>query len=125
MLLDWLRQSRLERVGAFKYEPVTGARANDLGLAAVEDDVKERRYRRFMETQQAISVSILKGKIGQRIPVIIDEAGPGGAKGRGRADAPQIDGVVHVASRRPLRQGDIVTVKIERSDAYDLHGTAV
>ncbi len=125
MLLDWLRMARLDRVGAFKYEPVTGAKANDLGLTAVPEDIKDRRYARFMETQQAISASILKGKVGQRLAVIIDEAGPGGATGRSRADAPQIDGAVHVASRRPLRQGDIVTVKIERSDAYDLFGTAV
>jgi ribosomal protein S12 methylthiotransferase len=125
MLLDWLKTARLDRVGAFKYEPVTGAKANDLGLPPVPEEVQERRYRKFMETQQVISASILKGKVGQRLPVIIDEVGPGGAKGRSRADAPQIDGAVHVASRRPLRQGDIVSVKIERSDAYDLIGTAV
>ena len=125
MLLNWLTEARLDRVGAFKYEPVAGATSETLGLAPVPEEVKERRYRRFMETQQAISAAILKRKVGQRLPVIIDEAGPGGAKGRSRADAPQIDGVVHVASRRPLRQGEIVTVKVERSDAYDLHGMAV
>ena len=79
--------------------------------------------RRFMETQQAISARKLKAKVGKRLPVIIDEAGPSVAKGRSMADAPEIDGAVYVASRRPLRVGDIVTVKIERSDAYDLHGT--
>ncbi len=125
LLLDWLKQARLERVGAFKYEPVRGARANDLGLSPVDEETKERRYKRFMETQQAISATILKNKVGHRLPVIIDEAGPGGATGRTRADAPQIDGLVRVASRRPLRQGDIVSVKIERSDAYDLFGAAV
>jgi ribosomal protein S12 methylthiotransferase len=125
MLLNWLTEARLDRVGAFKYEPVAGATSETLGLPPVPEEVKERRYRRFMETQQAISAAILKRKVGQRLPVIIDEAAPGGARGRSRADAPQIDGVVHVASRRPLRAGDIVTVKIERSDAYDLHGVAV
>ena len=125
MLLNWLTEARLDRVGAFKYEPVAGATTETLGLPPVPEEVKERRYRRFMETQQAISAAILKRKVGQRLPVIIDEAAPGGARGRSRADAPQIDGVVHVASRRPLRAGDIVTVKIERSDAYDLHGVAV
>jgi ribosomal protein S12 methylthiotransferase len=125
MLLNWLGEARLDRVGAFKYEPVAGASSETLGLDAVPEEVKERRYRRFMETQQAISAAILKRKVGQRLPVIIDEPIPGGARGRGRSDAPQIDGVVHVASRRPLRQGEIVTVKIERSDAYDLHGVAV
>ena len=125
MLLNWLSEARLDRVGAFKYEPVGGATSETLGLPPVPEEVKERRYRRFMETQQAISASILKRKVGQRLPVIIDEAASGGARGRSRADAPQIDGVVHVASRRPLRAGEIVTVKIERSDAYDLHGVAV
>ena len=125
MLLNWLSEARLDRVGAFKYEPVGGATSETLGLPPVPEEVKERRYRRFMETQQAISASILKRKVGQRLPVIIDVAASGGARGRSRADAPQIDGVVHVASRRPLRAGEIVTVKIERSDAYDLHGVAV
>jgi len=125
LLLDWLKTARLDRVGAFKYEPVAGAQANELGLPVVDEVTKDRRYARFMETQQAISASILKAKVGQRLPVILDEAGPGGAKGRTRADAPQIDGIVHVSSRRPLRQGEIVSVKIERSDAYDLFGVAV
>ena len=125
MLLDWLGEAKLERVGAFKYEPVRGAVANDLGLPVVPDEVKAIRYRRFMEKQQQISARILKSRVGKRLPVIIDEAGPTVAVGRTKADAPEIDGKVHVASRRPLRVGDIVTVKIEAADAYDLKGTAV
>ena len=125
MLLDWLGEAKLERVGAFKYEPVRGAVANDLGLPVVPDEVKAIRYRRFMEKQQQISARILKSRVGKRLPVIIDEAGPTVAGGRTKADAPEIDGKVHVASRRPLRVGDIVTVKIEAADAYDLKGTAV
>ena len=125
MLLDWMTEAKLDRVGAFKYEPVRGAAANDLGLATVPDDVKEARYRRFMERQQGISARILKSKVGKRLPVIIDEAGPTVAKGRTKSDAPEIDGSVHVASRRPLRVGDVVTVKIEAADAYDLKGIAV
>lgn len=125
LLLDWLTEARLDRVGAFKYEPVTGAVANDLGLAPVPDEVKEIRYRRFMERQQTISTRILAGKVGKRLQVIIDAPGPTVSKGRSKADAPEIDGAVYVASRRPLRMGDIVTVKIERADAYDLHGVAV
>jgi ribosomal protein S12 methylthiotransferase len=124
-LLDWLKEAQLDRVGCFPYEPVGGATANDLGLAPVPDEVKAQRYKRFMEAQQAISTRKLKAKVGKRLPVIIDAAGPTGAKGRSMADAPEIDGAVTVASRRPLRVGDIVTVKIERSDAYDLHGVAV
>ena len=124
-LLAFLDEAKLDRVGAFKYEPVKGADANDLGLAIVPDEVKESRYRRFMEKQQAISARILKNKIGKRLSVLIDETGPNGAKGRSKADAPEIDGNVYVTSRRPVRVGDIVSVKIDRADSYDLYGTAV
>ena len=78
-----------------------------------------------MQAQQAISARRLKNKVGTRQQVMIDEVGATVAKGRSKADAPEIDGTVHVASRRPLRVGEIATVKIERADAYDLHGTAV
>ncbi|NVO16430.1 MAG: 30S ribosomal protein S12 methylthiotransferase RimO [Rhodoplanes sp.] len=123
-LLDWLDEAALDRVGCFKYEPVRGAPANDLG-DAVPDEVKEERWHRFMQRQQAISARRLKRKVGSRQQVIIDEVGASVAKGRSKADAPEIDGAVYVASRRPLRVGEIATVKIERADAYDLHGTAV
>ncbi len=125
LLLDFLREAKLERVGAFKYEPVTGAVANDLGLRQVPDDIKQSRYDRFMKVQQDISSRILKGRVGKRIKVIIDEVGPTVSKGRSQWDAPEIDGNVYVQSRRPLRQGEIVSVKIERADAYDLHGVVV
>jgi ribosomal protein S12 methylthiotransferase len=124
-LIAWLKEAKLDRVGAFKYEPVSGAEANDLGLAPVPPEEQQRRWNRFMEVQQGISARILQAKVGKRLPVIIDSVEGGVAKGRSRADAPDIDGAVHVASRRPLRPGEIVTVKIERADAYDLHGTAV
>jgi len=124
MLLDWLDEAALDRVGCFRYEPVKGAVANDLA-ALVPQEVTEERWHRFMQRQQAISIKRLKRKVGTREPVIIDEVGPTGAKGRGKGDAPEIDGSVYVASRRPLRVGEIVTVKIERADEYDLHGTAV
>jgi ribosomal protein S12 methylthiotransferase len=76
-----------------------------------------------MARQQKISAQRLKRKVGTRQQVIIDEVGPSVAKGRSKADAPQIDGSVYVSSRRPLKVGDIVTAKIERADEYDLHGT--
>ena len=123
-MLDWLDEAKLDRVGAFKYEPVKGARANDLGLAQVPDEIKQSRWKRFMERQRAISARKLNAKVGRRIDVLIDQGGSGLVKGRSAADAPEIDGAVHVATRRPLRQGDIVKVKIERADAYDLWGTA-
>jgi ribosomal protein S12 methylthiotransferase len=123
-LLDWLKEAKLDRVGCFKYESVTGAPANELANP-VPEEVKEERWHRFMQAQQVISANRLKGKVGKRMSVIIDEAGPTVAKGRTKGDAPEIDGAVFVASRRPLRVGDIVNVKIERADAYDLHGVAV
>jgi ribosomal protein S12 methylthiotransferase len=123
-LLEWLDEAALDRVGCFKYEPVRGAAAND-SAAAVPDEVKEARWHRLMQVQQKISARRLKRKIGTRQPVIIDEVGATVAKGRSMADAPEIDGAVYVVSRRPLRVGEIATVKIERADAYDLHGTAV
>ena len=124
LLLDWLTEAKLERVGAFKYEPVRGAPANDLGLPHVPPQVQQERYDRFMRHQQAISAKLMQRRVGKRLQVIIDEAGPSVAKGRSKYDAPEIDGNVFVASRRPLRAGDIVSVKIDRADAYDLHGTA-
>jgi ribosomal protein S12 methylthiotransferase len=123
-LLQWLDEAALDRVGCFKYEPVRGAVANDLA-AAVPDEIKEDRWHRFMQAQQKISTRRLKFKVGTRQQVIIDAAGPTVSKGRSMADAPEIDGAVYVASRRPLRVGEIATVKIERADEYDLHGTVV
>ena len=123
-LLQWLEEASLDRVGCFKYEPVRGAPSNELP-DHVPEDVKEERWHRFMKAQQVISARRLKRKVGTRQQVISDEAGPTVAKGRSMADAPEIDGAVYVASRRPLRVGEIATVKIERADAYDLHGTAV
>ncbi|HEX2552885.1 MAG TPA: 30S ribosomal protein S12 methylthiotransferase RimO [Microvirga sp.] len=123
-LMDWLKEAKLDRVGCFRYEPVKGAPANELG-APVPPEAKDARWHRFMKTQQEVSAKLLKAKVGKRLPVIIDESGSTVAKGRSRYDAPEIDGNVYVASRRPLRAGDIVTVKIERADAYDLHGIAV
>jgi ribosomal protein S12 methylthiotransferase len=123
-LLDWLDEAQLDRVGCFRYEPVAGAVSNDLA-ALIPKDVIEERWNRFMAHQQAISARRLRRKVGTRQQVIIDSVGPSVAKGRSKGDAPEIDGSIHVSSRRPLRVGEIATVKIERADAYDLHGTAV
>jgi ribosomal protein S12 methylthiotransferase len=123
-LLEWLSEAQLDRVGCFRYEPVAGAAANDLA-APVPDEVKEQRWHRLMAHQQAISQKRLKRRVGGREKVIVDEVGRAGAKGRSKGDAPQIDGTVHVTSHRPLRVGEIATVRIERSDAYDLYGAVV
>jgi ribosomal protein S12 methylthiotransferase len=121
-LLQWLDEAQIDRVGCFKYEPVAGATSNALENP-VPDEVKAQRWERLMAHQQKISVRRLKRKVGTRQQVIIDEVGPTVAKGRSKGDAPEIDGTIYVSSRRPLRQGEIISAKIERADEYDLHGT--
>ena len=123
-LIDWLGEAKLDRVGCFKYEAVAGAPANEIA-GAVPEEVKEARWHRFMAAQQKVAERVQKARVGRRVQVIIDEPGPTVSKGRTKWDAPEIDGTTYVASRRPLRAGEIVTVKIERADAYDLHGVAV
>jgi ribosomal protein S12 methylthiotransferase len=123
-LLDWLGEAKLDRVGAFRYEAVKGAPANALP-GAVPKEIKQERWSRLMARQQEIATKLQKARIGRRVPVIVDEVGPTVAKGRTKWDAPEIDGSVHIAAHRPLRPGEIVTVKIEAADAYDLKGTAV
>jgi ribosomal protein S12 methylthiotransferase len=121
-LLDWLEEAEIDRVGCFKYEPVAGAASNALA-SAVPEEIKQERYNALMTRQRKISARRLKRKVGTRQQVIIDEIGPTVAKGRSRADAPEIDGTVYLSSRRPLKVGEIVTAKIERADQYDLHGS--
>ncbi|MGQ3671730.1 30S ribosomal protein S12 methylthiotransferase RimO [Xanthobacter sp. TB0136] len=123
-LLDFIEEAQIERAGCFKFEPVSGAAANALP-DAVPEEVKAERYDRFMRAQQLVSARLLKKKVGTRQQVIIDKLVPGGAIGRTMGDAPEIDGTVRVSSRRPMRIGQIATVKITASDAYDLAGTAV
>ena len=121
-LLDWLDEAEIDRLGCFKYEPVAGAASNALE-GAVPDEIKQQRYNALMARQQKISARRLKRKVGTRQQVIIDEVGPTVARGRSKADAPDIDGSVYLSSRRPLKVGEIVTAKIERADEYDLHGS--
>jgi ribosomal protein S12 methylthiotransferase len=124
-LLEWLDEAQLDRVGAFRFEPVAGAAANDLP-GAVPKAVKEERYARIMERTAAISAAKLQGKIGRTMPVIIDLAdGEGGATGRSTADAPEIDGEVHLRDAPGLEAGDIVPVLIEDADEHDLYGVPV
>ena len=122
-LLDFLDAAQLDRVGAFAYSPVAGAAANDLP-GALPEAVKAERLERFMERQAGISSARLAAKVGSVQPVLIDHVDADGAVGRSRADAPEIDGVVHVrGGERRLQPGDRVQVKIERADAHDLWGS--
>ncbi|MBY0520932.1 MAG: 30S ribosomal protein S12 methylthiotransferase RimO, partial [Sphingomonas sp.] len=125
-LMDWLEEARLDRVGAFRFEPVEGAAANALP-DPVPEDVKEERYARLMALTARISAEKLAAKIGRTLPVIIDlvDVETGGATGRSQADAPEIDGEVHLRDAGHLAQGDIVPVVIEDADEHDLFGVPV
>jgi ribosomal protein S12 methylthiotransferase len=121
-LLQWLKEARLERVGCFKYEPVSGAVSNNLGLPQVPDEVKVERYARFMEAQQTISEDVLRGKIGREINVLVDEidAEHEEAVARSPWDAPEIDGNVFIPGATDLKPGDMVKVRITGAEEYDL-----
>lgn len=121
MLLDWLEEAQLDRVGCFIYSPVTGARANDLP-DPVDPDVAEERLERFMNVQARISEDRLKAKIGREIEVLIDEVNDDGAIGRSHADAPEIDGLVYLDDEVDLLPGQRVKVRITGSDEHDLWG---
>jgi ribosomal protein S12 methylthiotransferase len=124
MLLDFLEEAQLDRVGCFQYSPVEGATANALA-DHVPDDIKQQRWERFMETQQKVSAARLQSKIGKVIKVIIDEVDEEGAVGRSMADAPEIDGAVYLNEEFNVAPGDIVDVEIEHADEYDLWGSVV
>ncbi len=123
-LLDWLDEAQLDRVGAFRFEPVEGAAANALP-GAVPEEVKEERYARIMEKTAAISAARLTAKVGRTLDCIIDEVDEeGGANARSKADAPEIDGTVYLRDAGHLSAGDIVPVLIEDADEHDLYGVA-
>ena len=124
LLLDFLSAAQLDRVGCFTYSPIDGAMANQLP-DQISEEIKQERYHQFMQLQQTISTTKLANKIGKIMPVIIDEVDDEGAIGRTMADAPEIDGVVYLNDEQSVKVGDIVNVKIEHSDEYDLWGTFV
>ena len=119
MLLDWLEEAQLDRVGCFQYSPVDGATANDLP-DPVPDDIKQERWERFMETQQRISAHRLQQRIGQQLEVLIDVVDDEGAIGRSYADAPEIDGKIYLDGITDLQPGDALLVDIVGADDYDL-----
>ena len=123
-LLDFLDEAELDRVGCFAYSPVEGAKANDLP-DALHDQLREERRGRLMRVQEKISTRRLKRKVGKTIKVLVDEVKSEGAVGRSSADAPEIDGVVHVESVNKFAPGDWAQVKVFRSDAHDLFARPV
>lgn len=124
MLLDFLKEAQLDRVGCFKFSPVEGAPATEMA-DQVPEDVKEERFHRFMQLQQEISAERLKQKIGQTLDVIVDEIDGEGIIGRTKADAPEVDGLVYIEnlSGAPVKVGEFIKVTITHSDEYDLWGT--
>jgi ribosomal protein S12 methylthiotransferase len=120
-LLQFLEDAQLDRVGCFAYSPVDGAAANTLSHP-IPQEVREERRARFMAVQEKISARRLQQKIGKTLAVLIDESGEKGAVGRSNADAPQIDGAVHINKSKGLKPGDLVQVRVTRSDAHDLYG---
>jgi len=118
-LLDWLGEAQLSRVGCFKYENVDGAASNDLP-GHVPEELKQERYDRLMRHQQAISAKLLKARVGRTIEVIVDEVDGEGDIARSHWDAPEIDGAVYLNGETDVKPGDLVKVKIEDADEYDL-----
>ena len=118
-LLDFLQEAQLDRVGCFAYSPVDGATANDLP-GALPDEVKEERRARFMKVQAEISEALLRAKIGREIEVIVDDVQDNIAVARSWADAPEIDGLVHVQNGGDLNVGDVVKVTVVETTEHDL-----
>lgn len=124
LLLDWLSEAKLSRVGCFKYENVEGAVANALP-GHVPEEIKTERYDRLMQHQQAISTELLRTHVGTTIEVMVDEVDEVGAIARSHWDAPEIDGNVFLNGETGLKPGDRLTVAVEASDEYDLWASVV
>jgi ribosomal protein S12 methylthiotransferase len=126
LLLDFIAEARLDRVGCFTYSEVPEADANTLP-GAVPEEVKEERKARFMELQQRVSLEKNRAKMGQTLEVMVDDYGelPGQVVGRSKYDAPGIDGLVYAETDGTVKIGDIILVKVVEAEAYDLHGEMV
>ncbi len=118
-LLNWLEEAELDRVGCFRYEPVTGALANSLA-EPVDAEAVEERWHRLMATQQEISKRRLARHMGREIEVLIDEVDGEGAIARSAGDAPEIDGCVFLNGAKGFEAGDMVRVKVTNTDEYDI-----
>ena len=120
-LIAFLHEAQLDRVGAFAYSPVDGAKANDLP-SPVDEDLKQERLERFMATQAAISAAKLERKIGTTVKALVDHADADGAIARTSADAPEIDGLLRIRDGQKLKPGQFVDVCVEATDEHDLVG---
>ncbi|MES1998827.1 MAG: 30S ribosomal protein S12 methylthiotransferase RimO [Pseudomonadota bacterium] len=124
MLLDFIEEAQLDRVGCFTYSAVEGARANALE-GHVPEAVKEERRARLMELQSDISADRLAARVGQVMTVLVDEIEAEGAIARSYADAPEIDGVVVIENPTGLVVGEFAKVRITDSGEHDLWGEVV
>ena len=128
ILLEWLKEAQLDRVGCFTYSPVEGATANDLP-DHVPEDIKQDRYERLMQVQQEISAAKLQKRIGQTMTVLVDglEDEFPVAIARSYADAPEIDGNVFVEDidKNQIKSGDLLEVEIIDADEYDLYAKLI
>jgi len=120
LLLRFIEEARLDRVGAFAYSPVDGAAANALP-GAVPESLREERRNRLMELQEDISTQRLEEKIGRAIDVLVDEVDEEGAVARSQADAPEIDGLVHIPDGAHLEVGEFARVRVTDCDVHDLY----
>ena len=123
-LLEFLDTAQLDRVGCFSYSAVDGAAANSLP-DPVPEEIKQERYHRFMLRQQAISAQKLQQRIGQRMKVLVESGTEGSYQGRSYADAPEIDGLVHIDTDAVLAPGEFCEVEISAADEYDLYASPV
>jgi len=126
LLLDWLAEAELDRVGCFQYSPVQGAAANALD-GAVPDELKQERWERFMELAAQVSADKLARRVGERMTVLVDEIDldSGSALARSAGDAPEIDGLVVIRDAAQLAPGDWAQVQVEAADTYDLHARLI
>jgi ribosomal protein S12 methylthiotransferase len=126
MLLDFIEEAEIDRAGCFKYEPVTGAPANQLE-GIVPDDVMQDRFERLMEVAQNVSTGQLAKKVGRTIQVLVDDVQPESNKAiaRSKWDAPEIDGQVIIANATGIKPGDMLDVLVTDSDEYDLFATPI
>ena len=124
MLLDFIQEAELDRVGCFAYSAVDGAVANNLE-GAVPEEVKHERLEEFMQIQALVSTDKLAAKVGRRMTVIVDEVDDNGVQARSKGDAPEIDGIVYVEGVHDVESGDFMDVEIMHSDEHDLHARRI
>lgn len=123
-LIEFLRESRLERAGFFVFSPQDGTRAAQMS-GQVPERTKRQRLARVAAVQQDISLDRNRSLVGKQVMVMAEGESRVGHFGRTEADAPEIDGMVYFLTRKPLKPGELVEVRITGTKgAYGLKGKA-